>query len=188
MITSTNAYDSASIYQLLEYLQYIIESYNKDTKNILIMDYNLIEKAVSIIVTIENSLNLPKVLWLYYCNANIMPASNIKWLIKNVINANFVKFTFSWSWKIRSLFIKLVLYIIYDRLKYVNGKYLDLTMIKELMNKNDIEIDSPYKEQGIKDFNIIFDEYKQWKNASKKNGCTDYPIIFLPLAKNDNID
>ena len=188
MITSTNAYDSASIYQLLEYLQYIIESYNKDTKNILIMDYNLIEKAVSIIVTIENSLNLPKVLWLYYCNANIMPASNIKWLIKNVINANFVNFTFSWSWKIRSLFIKLVLYIIYDRLKYVNGKYLDLTMIKELMNKNDIEIDSPYKEQGIKYFNIIFDEYKQWKNASKKNGCTDYPIIFLPLAKNDNID
>ena len=188
MITSTNAYDSASIYQLLEYLQYIIESYYKDTQNILIMDYNLVEKAVNIIVTIENSLNLPKVLWLYYCNAHMIPASNIKWLIKNVINSNFENFTFSWSWKIRSLFIKLVLYTIYDRLKYLNGKYLDLSMLKELINKKDVEVDTPYKEQGIKDFNNIYDEYSQWKSISEKNGYTDYPIIFLPLAKNDNID
>ena len=188
MITSTNAYDSASIYQLLEYLQYIIELYYKETQNILIMDYNLIEKAVSIIVNIENSLNLPKVFWLYYCNGHMMPSSNIKWFIKNVINPNFVNFTFNWSWKIRSLFIKLVLYTIYDRLKYVNGKYLDLTILKELMEKNDVDISSPYKEQGIKDFNNIYDEYNQWKTMSEKNGYTDYPIIFLPLAKNDTID
>ena len=188
MITSTNAYDSASIYQLLEYLQYIIELYYKETQNILIMDYNLIEKAIIIIVNIENSLNLPKVLWLYYCNAHMMPPSNIKWLIKNVINANFINFTFSWSWKIRSLFIKLILYTIYDRLKYVNGKYLDLTILKDLMDKKDIDIDSPYKEHGIKDFNNIYEEYTQWKSISEKNDYTDYPIIFLPLAKNDNID
>jgi len=188
MITSTNAYDSASIYQLFEYLQYIIELYYKETDNILIMDYNLVEKAISIIVNIENSLNLPKVLWLYYCNGHMMPTSNIKWLIKNVINANFVNFTFSWSWKIRSLFIKLVLYTIYDRLKYVNGKYLDVKMLKELMEKKDVDIDSPYKEQGIKDFNNIYEEYTQWKSISQKNGYIDYPIIFLPLAKNDNID
>jgi hypothetical protein len=97
MITSTNAYDSASIYQLLEYLQYIIELYYKDTQNILIMDYSLVEKAISIIVNIENSLNLPKVFWLYYCNGHMIPASNIKWLIKNVINVNFVNFTFNLS-------------------------------------------------------------------------------------------
>lgn len=188
MITSTNAYDSASIYQLFEYLQYIIELYYKETQIILIMDYNLIEKAISIIVNIENSLNLPKVLWLYYCNGHMMPTSNIKWLIKNVINTNFVNFTFSWSWKIRSLFIKLVLYTIYDRLKYVNGKYLDIKMLKQLMDKKDVEIDSLYKEQGIKDFNNIYDEYEKWKSISESNGYTDYPIIFLPLAKNDNID
>ena len=188
MITSTNAYDSASIYQLLEYLQYIIELYYKETQNILIMDYNLLEKAITIIVNIENSLNLPKVFWLYYCNGHIMPVSNIKWLIKNVINKNFINFIFNWSWKIRSLFIKLVLYTIYDRLKYVNGKYLELTMLNKLMNKDDIEFDSPYKEQGIKDFNNIFEEYSQWKSISQKNSYTDYPIIFLPLAKNDNID
>ena len=188
MITSTNAYDSASIYQLFEYLQYIIESYYKETQNILIMDYNLIEKAISIIVDIENSLTLPKIFWLYYCNGHMIPSSNIKWLIKNVINIHFVKFTFNWSWKIRSLFLKLVLYTIYDRLKYVNGKYLDLRILKELMDKNDIKINSIYKEQGIKDFNNIYDEYNQWKSVSQKNGLMDYPIIFLPLAKNDNID
>ena len=56
------------------------------------------------------------------------------------------------------------------------------------MDKTDIEINSIYKEQGIKDFNNIYDEYNQWKSISQKNGFTDYPIIFLPLAKNDNID
>ena len=188
MITSTNAYDSAAIYQLFEYLQYIIELYYKETDNILIMDYNLLEKAISIIVNIENSLNLPKVLWLYYCNGHMIPTSNIKWLIKKVINVNFINFTFSWSWKIRSLFIKLVLYIIYDRLKYVNGKYLELDILNQLMEKVDIDLDSPYKEQGIKDFNNIYDEYIQWKSIAEKNGYNDYPIIFLPLAKNDNID
>ena len=118
----------------------------------------------------------------------MMPTSNIKWLIKNVINVNFVKFTFNWSWKIRSLFIKLVLYTIYDRLKYVNEKYLELGMLKALMNNQDIEVDSIYKKQGIKDFNDIYEEYNKWKNIAEKNGYTDYPIIFLPLAKNDNID
>lgn len=188
MITSTNAYDSASIYQLLDYLQYIIELYYKSTKNILIMDYNLIEKAISIIVNIENSLNLPKVFWLYYSNAHMMPTSNIKWFVKNIVNPNFQNFTFSWSWKIRSLFIKLVLYTLYDRLKSVSLKYLEMNMLRELMEKQDVYIDSPYKEQGIKDFKNIYEEYNQWKSISSKNEGVEYPIIFLPLAKNDNID
>ena len=109
MITSTNAYDSAASYLLIDYLQYIIDAYYKETNNFLIMDYNLIEKAITIIVNIENSLNLPKVFWLYYCDGHLMPTSNIKWLIKNVINKNFSRYIFSWSWKIRSLFVKLVL-------------------------------------------------------------------------------
>ena len=188
MITTTNAYDSAANYQLIEYLQYLIESFYKETNNFLIMDYNLIEKAISIIVHIENSLNLPKIFWLYYCNGHMMPTSNIKWIIKNVINKNFNNFLFSWSWKIRSLFIKLVLYTIFDRLKYVNGKYLNMDLLNKLIEKREIDIDSPYKEHGIKDFNAIYEEYIQWKSAKEKNEYADYPIIFLPLAKNDNID
>jgi hypothetical protein len=186
MITSTNAYDSAANYQLIDYLQFIIESYYKETNNVLIMDYNLLEKAITIIVNIENSLNLPKIFWLYYSNGHMMPTSNIKWLIKNVINKNFSRFIFSWSWKIRSLFVKLVLYTIYDRLKYVNGKYLNLDMLNKLMNKSEIDIDSPYKEQGIKEFNSLYDEYIQWKSAKQSNECIDYPMIFLPLARNDD--
>lgn len=187
MITSTNAYDSAANYQLIDYLQYIIESYYKETNNVLIMDYNLLEKAITIIVNIENSLNLPKVFWLYYSNGHMMPTSNIKWLIKNVINKNFNRFMFSWSWKIRSLFVKLVLYTIYDRLQYINGKYLNLDMLKKLMSKSDINIDSPYKEQGIKEFNNLYDEYIQWKSAKQNNELIDYPMIFLPLARNDDL-
>ena len=187
MITSTNAYDAAANYQLIDYLQYIIESYYKDTNNVLIMDYNLLEKAITIIVTIENSLNLPKVFWLYYSNGHMMPTSNIKWLIKNVINKNFNRFMFSWSWKIRSLFVKLVLYTIYDRLQYINGKYLNLDMLKKLMDKSDIDIDSAYKEQGIKEFNALYDEYIQWKSAKQNNELIDYPMIFLPLARNDDL-
>ena len=187
MITLTNAYESAANYQLIDYLQFIIDSYYKETNNVLIMDYTLIEKAITIIVNIENSLNLPKVFWLYYSTGHMMPTSNIKWLIKNVINKNFNKFIFSWSWKIRSLFVKLVLYTIYDRLKYVNGKYLKLDMLNKLMNKSDIDIDSIYKEQGIKEFNSLYDEYIQWKSAKQNNEFIDYPMIFLPLAKNDDL-
>ena len=186
MITTTNAYDSAATYLLIDYLQYIIDSYYKETNNFLIMDYNLIEKAIMIIVNIENSLNLPKVFWLYYCDGHMMPTSNIKWLIKNVINKNFSRYIFSWSWKIRSLFVKLVLYIIYDRLKYVNGKYLNLDLLKKLMDKSNINIDTIYKEQGIKEFNALYDEYIQWKSAKQNNEFIDYPMIFLPLARNDD--
>ena len=187
MITSTNAYDPAQNYVLIDYLQFIIDSYYKRTNSFLIMDYTLIEKAITIIVNIENSLNLPKVFWLYYCNGHMMPPSNIKWLIKNIINKNFAKYIFSWSWKIRSLFVKLVLYTIYDRLKYVNGKYLNLELLKKLMDKSDINIDTIYKEQGIKEFNIMYDEYIQWKSAKQNNELIDYPMIFLPLAKNDDL-
>ena len=111
MITSTNAYDAPSIYQLIEYFQYIIENYNKEYKRTMIMDFELFEKAIQIIVSIENSLTLPKVFWLYYCNGHIMPISNMKWFIKNVINPNMTKYIFSWSWKIRHMFDKLILYI-----------------------------------------------------------------------------
>ena len=187
MITSTNAYDSAACYLLIDYLQYIIDAYYKETNNFLIMDYNLIEKAITIIVNIENSLNLPKVFWLYYCDGHMMPTSNIKWLIKNVINKNFSRYIFSWSWKIRSLFVKLVLYTIYDRLKYVNGKYLNLDLLKKLMDKSDINVDTNYKEQGIKEFNALYEEYIQWKSAKQNNEFIDYPMIFLPLARNDDI-
>ena len=187
MITSTNAYDSAATYLLIDYLQYIIDAYYKETNNFLIMDYNLIEKAITIIVNIENSLNLPKVFWLYYCDGHMMPTSNIKWLIKNVINKNFSRYIFSWSWKIRSLFVKLVLYTIYDRLKYVNGKYLNLDLLKKLMDKSDINVDTNYKEQGIKEFNALYEEYIQWKSAKQNNEFIDYPMIFLPLARNDDI-
>ena len=187
MITSTNAYDSAACYLLIDYLQYIIDAYYKETNNFLIMDYNLIEKAITIIVNIENSLNLPKVFWLYYCDGHMMPTSNIKWLIKNVINKNFSRYIFSWSWKIRSLFVKLVLYTIYDRLKYVNGKYLNLDLLKKLMDKSDINVDTNYKEQGIKEFNALYEEYIQWKSAKQNNEFIDYPMVFLPLARNDDI-
>ena len=187
MITSTNAYDSAANYQLIDYLQFVIDSYYKETNSILIMDYNLLEKAINIIVSLENSLNLPKVFWLYYSNGHMMPTSNIKWLIKNIINKNFNRFMFSWSWKIRSLFIKLVLYTIYDRLQYVNGKYLSLDMLYKLMNKSDIDINTPYKEQGVKDFNTIYEEYIQFKTAKQNNEYVDYPMIFLPLAKGDDM-
>ena len=183
----TNAYDPGANYSLIEYLQTIIDGYYKETKYYLIMDYTLIEKAITIIVNIENSLNLPKVFWLYYSVGHMMPPSNIKWLIKNIINKNFTKYIFSWSWKIRSLFVKLVLYTIYDRLKYVNGKYLNLELLKKLMDKSDIDIDTIYKEQGIKEFNALYDEYIQWKSAKQNNEFIDYPMIFLPLAKNDDL-
>ena len=55
------------------------------------------------------------------------------------------------------------------------------------MNKDDIEIDSPYKEQGIKEFNTLYEEYIQWKSAKQNNDNIDYPIIFLPLAKQDDL-
>ena len=45
------------------------------------------------------------------------------------------------------------------------------------MDKKDIDIDSPYKEHGIKDFNNIYDEYTQWKSISEKN---DWGVWLLP--------
>ena len=60
-------------------------------------------------------------------------------------------------------------------------------MLNKLMNKSEINIDSPYKEQGIKEFNALYDEYIQWKSAKQNNEFIDYPMIFLPLARNDDL-
>ena len=55
------------------------------------------------------------------------------------------------------------------------------------MDKSNINIETNYKEQGIKEFNALYEEYIQWKSAKQNNEFIDYPMIFLPLARNDDI-
>jgi hypothetical protein len=73
MLTTTNAYDTISIFCSLDILDYIFNKtfqyadFNKDIIKDNI-DYILIKKAFFIIINSDNSLTIAKLIWFYYKN------------------------------------------------------------------------------------------------------------------------
>ena len=181
LIKYTNGYNNLAIFKLFEYLKSLLESYYKKEGCKLIMDYTILEKAINIIIEINSSIALPKLFWFYYCCSHLVMSSHLKTFIINVCNKSFESFAYHWSFSVRQVFFKLLIFSFNDKLKNEEGKFLNMKNIINYENKN-VNKKILYKEESLKDYELINKEYKVWKEliAEEKTENPDLPIFFLP--------
>ena len=190
LIRATNGHNPNAVYTLFIYFKSLFDYYNSSSKCKLIMDYSVFELACTLLSQNEDSVSLPRLFWLYYCCSDNMTSSNIKWFIVNIINKNFDKFAFHWSFTIRQVFFKLAIYILYDKLKEDEGKLFRKEKLISFMDKKINNPTSIYTKEAVKDFNTVHNEYKNWLKIKKDNIDEEYPIFFLPapISNNGTID
>ena len=180
IIISTNGHNPNAVYTLFIYFKSLFDYYYSATNNRLIMSYTTFEEATRLLAENEDSLSLPRLFWFYYCCSHMMLTGNLKWFIVNIINKNFEKFAFHWSFTIRQVFFKLAIFILYERLKNEEGKLFRKEKLNDFFNKNMENSKDPYIFESNKDFAIIEKEYNDWNERRKENEDADYPMFFLP--------
>lgn len=128
MLSTTNVYDTISIFCSLDILDYLFNKkyqyagFKKDCFKYNI-DYNLIKKAFFIIINSDNSLTIAKVIWFYYKNISILSHEHIKEIITSIITTLFFKFFFHWSFQVREIFYYFIIFILgYKLRKQINPK------------------------------------------------------------------
>ena len=197
LIETTNGHNPTAVYTLFIYLKSLFDYYNSISNTKLIMNYNTFQLATKLLSDNEDSISLPRLLWFYYSCSNMIPSENLKWFIVNIINRNFDKFAFHWSFTIRQVFFKLALFILSDKLKQEEGKLFKREKLKPFIDsyniqkgKNAIITTNPYVNESCKDFNTIGKEYNAWYERRKNDKNCDYPMFFLPppLTNNGVID
>ena len=195
LIKATNGHNQTAVYTLLIYYKSIFDYYISASNCKLIMDYNVFEKACKLLVENEDAISLPRLFWLYYCCSDAILTPNLKWFIVNLVNTNFDKFAYHWSFTIRQVFFKLVIFIINDKLKLEEGKLFKSEKLIPFMNQNTNIINTNnqaniYTKEAFKDFNAIQNEYNDWMERKKEGGIEDYPLFNLPppISNNGGID
>ena len=122
MLSTTNVYDTMSIFCSLDILDYLFNKkyeyadFNKDCFKYNI-DYNLIKKAFFIIINSDNSLTIAKFIWFYYNNISILSYQHIKEIITSILTTLFFKFFFHWSFQVREIFYYFIIFILGYKLR-----------------------------------------------------------------------
>ena len=193
LIRYTNGYNNIAIFNLFDYLKYLLEYYYKNEECNLIMDYCPLEKAYDILIKIDSCIALPKLFWFYYYCSHLVLGGNLKYFIINICNIYFNKFAYHWSFSVREVFFKLIFYIFNDRLKNEEGKLFNMKNLNNF-EKKDLNKAFSNKEESLKDYELINKEYKEWNEVITKMSANDkiekdYPIFMVPLPINpDKID
>lgn len=186
LIQATNGHNPNAVYTLFIYFKSLFDYYFSATNNRLIMSYSTFEVATTLLSDKEDSLSLPRLFWFYYCCSHMMLSGNLKWFIVNIINKNFDKFAFHWSFTIRQVFFKLAIFILYEKLKNEEGKLFRKDKLDNFFNKSMVNSKDPYIIEANKDFGIIEREYNDWNERRKENEDYDYPMFFLPAPISNN--
>ena len=190
ILINTNAYDSRSVFASIDFIHNVLSKGDYKVK----INYYVLQMAENAIFGMENGQNITKMIWLYYCDAHLMDTSHVSWFIGNIVNSKFFYFAFHWSWKVRMMFYKTVMYIFKHRLREVweksKGKDIDI------LDKEDMkEIKRKIKEISIKtaDINICLNEYRAvkrevslWNESNSKKSFIEYPSILITFPKEDD--
>jgi hypothetical protein len=140
MLTTTNAYDTISIFCSLDILDYIFNKtfqyadFNKDIIKDNI-DYILIKKAFFIIINSDNSLTIAKLIWFYYKNISKLNFYHTDEIIKSLLSTWFFKLFFHWSFQIREIFYYFIIFILGYKLK---NRIKCKTVVDNTKSNNDI--------------------------------------------------
>lgn len=190
ILINTNAYDSSSVFATLDLIHNVLSKGDSKVK----VNYYILQMAENAIFALENGQNITKMIWLYYCDAHLMDSSHVKWFIGNIVNNKIFYFAFHWSWKVRMMFYKTVMYIFKHRIKEI----WDKTKIKDIdiLDKEDRkEIEKKVKELSIKtaDIETSLNEYRavkrevaSWLETNSKKSYIEYPIILITFPKEDD--
>lgn len=180
LIQATNAHNQYAVYTLYIYFKSLFEYHYSLTNSKLIFDYNLFEKASEILVIDEDSVSLPRLFWFYYTCHHLILSNDLKWFFANIISKNFDKFAYHWSFTIRQVYFKLIVYAIYNKLKEKEGKVFNRQKLTPFLNANLNENVQPYIYQSIKDFNTIRKEYNFWVSRTSHIKDAELPVFNLP--------
>lgn len=186
ILLSTNAYDTKSVYTTIDFIHSIL---NKGKTKI---NWHLIQMADKAIFSLENSLSITKMFWLYYCDAHMMELNHVQWFANNVIKNHYYAFAFHWSWKVRMMFYKTLVYIFEYRLGInnlcINFSSNDRNQIAKIEQtiKEKVTIKTCGPEIGIKEYNSVVHEFSQWCEGNKKKTFVEYPVILINLQKDDD--
>ena len=190
ILINTNAYDSRRVFASIDFIHNVLSKGDYKVK----INYYVLQMAENAIFGMENGQNITKMIWLYYCDAHLMDTSHVSWFIGNIVNNKFFYFAFHWSWKVRMMFYKTVMYIFKHRVREVweksKGKDIDI------LDKEDMkEIKRKIKEISIKtaDINICLNEYRAvkrevslWNESNSKKSFIEYPSILITFPKEDD--
>ena len=188
LINYTNGHNNIAVFKLFDYLKSLLEDYYKKQNCKLIMDYTVLEKAINVIIEINSSIILPKLFWFYYCSSHLIISSHLRTFIINVCNKNFDLFAYHWSFSVRQVFFKLLIFAFNDKLKNEEGKLLNIKNIDNFENKI-VNKEQIYSQESLKDYDVIKKEYKVWKELieTQKVENPDLPPFFLPSPINPDL-
>ncbi len=190
LIQSTNGHNTYAVYTLFVYFKSLFDYYDSANKNAkLIMDYSVLQIAIQMLTNNESCISIPRLFWFYYCCAHMALSGHLKWFIVNIINKNFDRFAYHWSFTIRQVLFKLVVYIFCVRLKDNEGKLLNKEKIKPFVDHDLKNVGNfLYKTEALKDFSAIEKEFNIWMNSQKEdnNNYEELPQFFLPPPITNN--
>ena len=122
MLSTTNVYDTLSIFNLLDILDYLFNKeldytdyhrdYIKDN-----LDYNLIKKSFFIIIKSDNSLAIAKFIWFYYKNISLLGHNHSNEIITSLLTNYFYILFFHWSFQVREIFYFFIIFILGYKIK-----------------------------------------------------------------------
>jgi len=191
LIQATNGHNPSAVYVLFIYFKSLFDYYYTFCGWRLIMNYSTLELASHMLTENDESLSIPRLFWFYYSCGHMMLSGNLKWFIVNIINKKFDKFAYHWSFTVRQVFFKLVLFIINDRLKKEEGRVFRDEKLNPFLNRNlnNKNMNDPYVKESYKDFDLMKKEYDEWnKRISVNNDNKQYPVFYLPAINNGGID
>ena len=146
---------SLFLYRIFLVLLYVslFEYHYSLTNSKLIFDYTVFEKASELLVQDEDSVSLPRLFWFYYSYYNLVLRGNLKWFIAQIVNKNFDKFAYHWSFTIRQVYFKFLIYVINDKLKDKEGRLFNQQKLNPFRSRNSINYQQkPYSFEAMKDF------------------------------------